>query len=285
MNDIKLRRMLEQFYIDDIGNGDLSSTILFPESATGTLEIVAKMNGVFCGKKVIESCLDVVDTSTEVVCHIDDGTVVKAGTIIATATGSIRSLLQSERVLLNLIQRMSGIATATYEVVERIKGTTTKVCDTRKTMPGLGMLDKYAVRAGGGFNHRQGLYDAVMLKDNHLAFAGSISEAVRTVKESVGHTVKVEVEIETLAELKEAVAARADIIMFDNCTPEEIKEWKKIVPDSIITEASGMITKETILNYAKAGIDYISLGFLTHSVKAFDISANVTVDKNDLGGK
>lgn len=284
MNDIKLRLMLEQFYIDDIGNGDLSSTILFPESATGMLEIVAKMDGVFCGSKVIAACLNVVDSSIKVVCHLEDGKVVEKGTVIATATGRVRSLLQSERVLLNLIQRMSGIATATYEVVELIKETKTKVCDTRKTMPGLGMLDKYAVRTGGGFNHRQGLYDAVMLKDNHLAFAGSITEAIRTVKENVGHTVKVEVEIETLTQLKEAVEAQADIIMFDNCTPEEIKEWKKIVPASIITEASGMITKETILDYAKAGIDYISLGVLTHSVKAFDISANVTVDKNDLGG-
>lgn len=273
--------MLEQFYIDDIGNGDLSSTFLFPETATGEMEIVAKAGGIFCGKKVIQACLKVVDDSTRVYCHIEDGEQVVKGTIIATVTGSVKSLLKSERVLLNLIQRMSGIATATKEVVERIKGTNTKVCDTRKTMPGLGMLDKYAVRAGGGFNHRQGLDDAVMLKDNHLAFAGSITKAIQTVREHLGHTVKIEVEIETFEQLKEAVDVRADIIMFDNCTPREIKEWRSIVPDSIVTEASGMITKDTIYDYAAAGVDYISLGYLTHSVKAFDMSANVSVDKSN----
>lgn len=277
MNDIKLKSILEQFYIEDIGDGDLSSAYLFPETATGEMELVAKMDGIFCGKKVIQACLAIVDSSTTVVCHTDDGAAIKKGDVIATAKGFVQSLLKSERVLLNLIQRMSGIATETNDVVQRTKGTQTKICDTRKTMPGLRMLDKYAVRVGGGFNHRNGLYDAVMLKDNHLAFAGSITKAVQTVKENVGHTVKVEVEIETLEQLKEAIAAGADIIMFDNCTPEQIAEWRQLVPDSIITEASGMITKETIHNYAKAGVDYISLGYLTHSVQAFDISANVLV--------
>jgi len=272
--------MLEQFYIEDIGDGDLSTTFLFPEDAQGELNLIAKGTGVFCGKQVIQTCLHVVDHNTTVVCHVNDGAQIECGTIIATASGSIQSLLKSERVLLNLIQRMSGIATATQEVVKRIEGTNTKVCDTRKTMPGLRMLDKYAVRMGGGFNHRNGLFDAVMLKDNHLAFAGSITNAVHIVRESLGHTVKIEVEIETLEQLKEAIAAQADIIMFDNCTPEEIKEWKSIVPAYIITEASGMITKDSILNYAKAGVDYISLGSLTHSVQAFDISANVSVHTN-----
>ncbi|MCZ2258341.1 carboxylating nicotinate-nucleotide diphosphorylase [Sporosarcina sp. G11-34] len=278
MNDIKLKSMLEQFYIEDIGDGDLSSEFLFPETAEGEMNLIAKMDGVFCGKKVIQQCLHVVDPATTVTCHVMDGDPLKKGEIIATANGSVHSLLKSERVLLNLIQRMSGIATETNEVVQRIKGTNTKICDTRKTMPGLRMLDKYAVRVGGGFNHRNGLYDAVMLKDNHLAFAGSISKAVQTVKENVGHTVKVEVEIETLEQLKEAIEAGADIIMFDNCIPKQILEWRKIVPDSIITEASGMITKETIRDYALAGIDYISLGYLTHSVQAFDISANVSLN-------
>jgi len=272
--------MLEQFYIEDIGDGDLSSMYLFPETAIGEMDLVAKMNGLFCGKQIIEECLRVVDDSASVRCHLEDGAKVQKGTIIATATGRVQSLLKCERVLLNIIQRMSGIATETNEVVQRVIGTNTKICDTRKTMPGLRMLDKYAVRVGGGFNHRNGLFDAVMLKDNHLAFAGSITHAVKTVRESLGHTVKIEVEIETVGQLVEAVDASADIIMFDNCTPEEIKEWRKLVPDSIITEASGMITKETISEYAEAGVDYISLGYLTHSVNAFDISANVTVNAN-----
>ena len=280
MNVIKLRSLLEQFYIEDIGDGDLSSMYLFPETAIGEMDLVAKMNGLFCGKQIIEECLRVVDDSASVRCHLEDGAKVQKGTIIATVTGRVQSLLKCERVLLNIIQRMSGIATETNEVVQRVIGTNTKICDTRKTMPGLRMLDKYAVRVGGGFNHRYGLFDAVMLKDNHLAFAGSITHAVKTVRESLGHTVKIEVEIETVGQLVEAVEASADIIMFDNCTPEEIKEWRKLVPDSIITEASGMITKETIFEYAEAGVDYISLGYLTHSVNAFDISANVTVNAN-----
>ncbi|MFC5587946.1 carboxylating nicotinate-nucleotide diphosphorylase [Sporosarcina soli] len=279
MNTIKLKSMLEQFYIEDIGDNDVSSDFLFPEEVTGELQIVAKKEGVFCGRKVIEEGLSVVDSSTRVVSHIEDGGKIKSGTLIATATGSVRSLLKSERVILNLIQRMSGIATETNRVVQKIEGTRTKVCDTRKTVPGLRMLDKYAVRTGGGVNHRNGLYDAVMLKDNHLAFAGSISRAVEKVRASLGHTVKIEVEIETFEQLQEAIAAKADIIMFDNCTPEAIKDWRQIVPDSIITEASGMITDETIRAYAESGVDYISLGYLTHSVKALDISAIVRISE------
>lgn len=277
--------MLEQFYIEDIGDGDLSSEFLFPETATGEMNLVAKMDGVFCGEIIISECLRLIDDQTTFVCHVHDGEEIAHGTIIATATGSVQSLLKSERVLLNLIQRTCGIATETNKVVQLIAGTNTKVCDTRKTMPGLRMLDKYAVRVGGGFNHRNGLYDAVMLKDNHLAFAGSITKAVQTVRANIGHTVKIEVEIETFDALQEAIEVGADIIMFDNCTPEQIKEWRKIVPETIVTEASGMITKETIYEYANAGVDYISLGYLTHSVQAFDISANVSVNKQEIGGE
>ena len=279
MNTIKLRSMLEQFYLEDIGDGDLSSELLFPETVVGELKILAKMDGIFCGKKVIEEGMHVVDRQTVVNCHVEDGKPIEKGSIIATAKGSVQSLLKSERVILNLIQRMSAIATETRRVVEIIEGTGTKVCDTRKTMPGLRMLDKYAVRMGGGFNHRNGLFDAVMLKDNHLAFAGSLTKAVETVKETLGHTVKIEVEIETFQQLQEAIAAKVDIIMFDNCTPDTIAEWKKIVPDTIITEASGMITQDTIRAYAESGVDNISLGYLTHSVKALDISAIVTIKK------
>ncbi|WP_342512161.1 carboxylating nicotinate-nucleotide diphosphorylase [Sporosarcina sp. FSL K6-1522] len=283
MNTIKLRSMLEQFYVEDIGDCDLSSEFLFPEAITGELNIVAKMDGVFCGRKVIEEGLRVVDPSTTVSCYVEDGGTIEKGSVIATAKGPVQSLLKSERVILNLIQRMSAIATETHRVAEKIEGTGTKVCDTRKTMPGLRMLDKYAVRMGGGFNHRNGLFDAVMLKDNHLAFAGSLTTAVETVRAALGHTTKIEVEIESFAQLQEAIAVKADIIMFDNCTPETIREWKQIVPDNIITEASGMITNDTIRAYAESGVDYISLGYLTHSVKALDISANVTINKSNGG--
>jgi nicotinate-nucleotide pyrophosphorylase (carboxylating) len=277
MNTIKLKSMLEQFYLEDIGDGDLSSDFLFPESAVGELTIIAKMDGIFCGNKVIEYGLRVVDSALTVVSHVEDGDSIKKGAVLAVASGPVGSLLKSERVILNLIQRMSAIATETNRVVKEISGTGTKVVDTRKTVPGLRMLDKFAVRTGGGYNHRNGLFDAVMLKDNHLAFAGSITKAVETVRAALGHTVKIEVEIESFEQLQEAVEAKADIIMFDNCTPEMIKEWKKSVPDTIITEASGMITNDTIRAYAESGVDYISLGYLTHSVKALDISANVTI--------
>ncbi|WP_438318594.1 carboxylating nicotinate-nucleotide diphosphorylase [Sporosarcina sp. FA9] len=281
MNDIKLKSMLEQFFIEDIGDGDLSSMTLFPEEVLGEMVFVAKMDGIFCGNIIVQLGSSIVDPFTKVISHVSDGDYIREGDEIATFQGSVQSLLKSERVLLNIIQRMSGIATETNEVVQRVKGTTTRICDTRKTMPGLRMLDKYAVRMGGGSNHRSGLFDAVMLKDNHLAFAGSISKAVETVKLNIGHTVKIEVEIESYEQLKEAVEANVDIIMFDNCTPEQIAEWKVIVPDSIITEASGNITKETIYEYANAGVDFISLGYLTHSVQAFDISAVVSIN-NDL---
>lgn len=278
MNIIKLKSMLEQFYIEDIGDGDLSSDFLFPESLRGELTFIAKMDGIFCGNKVIEHGLRVVDSALTVVSHVEDGESIKNGAVLAVASGPVGSLLKSERVILNLIQRMSAIATETNRVVKKIIGTGTKVVDTRKTVPGLRMLDKYAVRTGGGFNHRNGLFDAVMLKDNHLAFAGSITKAVETMRAALGHTVKIEVEIESFEQLQEAVQAKVDIIMFDNCTPEMIKEWRKSVPETIITEASGMITNDTIRAYAESGVDYISLGYLTHSVKALDISANVTIN-------
>lgn len=275
MNPIKLTSMLEHFYNEDIGEGDLSSFTLFPAEAVGEMTIVSKMHGIFAGKAVIETAMRMLDPSTKVECFIEDGAALAEGTVIAIVKGSIRSLLTSERVMLNLLQRMCGIATATNEVVKLVEGTATRICDTRKTAPGLRMLDKYAVRMGGGFNHRTGLYDAVMLKDNHIALAGSIKKAVQTVRASIGHTTKIEVEIETLEQLQEAIVAKADIIMFDNCTPEQIKSWISLVPNTIITEASGMITKENIRSYAETGVDYISLGSLTHSVKALDISAIV----------
>ena len=167
--------------------------------------------------------------------------------------------LSGERVILNLIQRMSGIATNARKAVELTKGTNAKICDTRKTMPGLRMLDKYAVRTGGAYNHRSGLYDCIMLKDNHIAFAGSISKAVQLAKSKIGHTVKIEVEIETKEQLLEAIEAGADIIMFDNRTPEEIKQWLPLVPEHITTEASGGITLDNLRKYAESGVEWISL--------------------------
>ncbi|MFF5994367.1 carboxylating nicotinate-nucleotide diphosphorylase [Lysinibacillus sp. KU-BSD001] len=275
MNTIKLKHMLQQFFNEDIGDGDLSSETIFTPSEQGSFTFYAKQSGIFCGKQVIKIGFPLLDNSLQVHVFKEDGEWIEEGEQIAVIEGSLRSLLTGERVILNLIQRMSGIATQAYEAVQLTKDTNAHVCDTRKTIPGLRMLDKYAVRAGGAFNHRSGLYDAIMLKDNHIAFAGSITQAVASARSKIGHTVKIEVEIETKEQLIEAVNAGADIIMFDNRTPEEIREWLALVPAHIATEASGGITLENLRSYAESGIQWISLGALTHSVQAFDISALV----------
>ncbi|WP_042474335.1 carboxylating nicotinate-nucleotide diphosphorylase [Bacillus ndiopicus] len=275
MNIIKLEEMLKQFFNEDIGDGDLSSELIFSAEQQGAFSFYAKEDGVFCGVPIIEHGFRLLDQSIEITLHKQDGESVKSGELIAHIQGSLQKLLMGERVILNLIQRMSAIATATQRAVNETIGTETKILDTRKTVPGLRMLDKYAVRIGGGYNHRNGLYDAIMLKDNHIAFAGSITKAIQAARSKIGHTVKIEVEIETKAQLDEAVAAGADIIMFDNRTPAEIREWIPSVPNNIATEASGGITLENLKTYAQSGVQWISLGALTHSVKAFDISALV----------
>lgn len=275
MNGIKLDHMLKAFFIEDIGDRDLTGESIFGEKETGTFSFWAKESGVFCGKPVIERGFRLVDESIEVNVLKKDGDRVEKGECLATITGPYRSLLAGERVILNLVQRMSGIATAAAAAVKETEGTNARICDTRKTVPGLRMLEKYAVRTGGAFNHRNGLYDAIMLKDNHIAFAGGIERAVAKAKQECGHTVKIEVEIESQEQLKEAVQAGADIIMFDNCTPGQIEAWLPLVPAHIDTEASGGIELESIRRYALTGVGWISLGALTHSARALDISARV----------
>ncbi|WP_068986922.1 MULTISPECIES: carboxylating nicotinate-nucleotide diphosphorylase [Lysinibacillus] len=275
MNIIKLEELLKHFFNEDIGDGDLSSEFIFSPEQQGSFSFYAKESGIFCGAIIIEHGFLLLDRSMDIILYKKDGDEVNAGDVLAVIQGPLQKLLIGERVILNLIQRMSAIATATNLAVRETVGTNAKICDTRKTMPGLRMLDKYAVRIGGAYNHRNGLYDAIMLKDNHIAFAGSITKAVQTAREKIGHTIKIEVEIETKAQLVEAIVAGADIIMFDNRSPEEIHEWLLAVPPHIVTEASGSITLQNLNTYAKTGIQWISLGALTHSVKAFDISALV----------
>lgn len=275
MNVIKLKSMLNEFYNEDIGDRDITGESLFSIDDLGELTFISKQTGVFCGEMVIKEGYKLLDSEIEVSMMKRDGSVIESGEEIAIVKGSIQNLLKGERVILNLIQRMCGIASITAEAKKRVTGTSAKVSDTRKTMPGLRMLDKYAVLIGGGVNHRFGLYDTVMIKDNHISFAGSIDGAIKKVREKIGHTVKIEVEIESKEQLIEAIEYKADIIMFDNCTPQEIQNWIGFVPDEIVTEASGNITLNNLNAYAKTGVQYISLGCLTHSVKAFDISARV----------
>jgi nicotinate-nucleotide pyrophosphorylase (carboxylating) len=275
MNLLKLRTQLQSFLLEDIGDQDITSQTIFPPTEIGNGVFIAKEDGIIAGLGVIKEAYHLLDLSIKVTEYFKDGDMVTAGDKIAEVTGPIAHLLTGERVILNLMQRMSGIATVTNECVETLNDPVIQICDTRKTIPGLRMFDKYSVVSGGGKNHRQGLYDGVMIKDNHIAFAGSITKAVQRVREKIGHMVKIEVETETKKEVLEAVEAGADVIMFDNRTPEEVKEFVRYVPESIITEASGGITLENLATYHGTSVNYISLGFLTHSVKALDISLQV----------
>lgn len=275
MNIINVRKKLESFLLEDIGDRDLTSEGVFPGTQIGTGEFIAKEQGIIAGLPIIKELYRLLDPNITVTLLTADGNSVEAGDVIAEVNGSVVHLLTGERVALNLLQRMCGIATMTKKCVDQLNDDRINICDTRKTMPGLRMFDKYAVTVGGGKNHRYGLYDGVLIKDNHISFCGSIEMAVSKVRESVGHMVKIEVETESLEQVKEAVEAQADVIMFDNRSPEEIKELVQYVPEHIITEASGGITLEQLPAYANTGVDYISLGFLTHSVKALDISLNV----------
>jgi nicotinate-nucleotide pyrophosphorylase (carboxylating) len=281
MNRLKLRLLLEQFFLEDIGDRDVSSELIFGKEQQGEIIFLAKEDGIFCGTDILLGGFPLLDENIEIELKIRDGEQIRAGQILAKVWGPVHSLLKGERVILNLVQRMSGIATRTNNAVQLIAGNSTRITDTRKTTPGLRMLEKYAVRTGGGFNHRYGLYDAVMIKDNHISFAGGISSAVQAARSRLGHMVKIEVETETREQVLEAVNAKADVIMFDNRSPEEILEWLPLVPEGIVTEASGGITMETLASYGKTGVDYVSLGYLTHSVKSLDISVKVNVHQGE----
>ncbi|MGM9923759.1 MAG: carboxylating nicotinate-nucleotide diphosphorylase [Bacillus sp. (in: firmicutes)] len=281
MNKLKLREMLQAFFIEDIGERDVTSSSLFTGSETGQFTFIAKQEGIFCGADVITTGFRMMDENAEIRLYVQDGGNIAKGEKLADIKGNIAALLMGERVVLNLVQRMSAIATEAKKAAMILEGTATKPCDTRKTTPGLRMLEKYAVQCAGVCNHRYGLYDGVMIKDNHIDFLGSITKAVQMAKANTGHMMKVEVETSTKEQVAEAVEAGADVIMFDNCTPAMVKEFAQLVPDSIVTEASGGITLDNLHTYRDTGVDYISLGCLTHSVKALDISAKVLYIKEE----
>lgn len=268
---IPLRNCLETGFEEDFGFGDLTSQTVLPDGIT-TGEFIAKAAGVISGIGAIAMGYQILDSSVNVEEAVNDGDHVKKGEKLADVTGPVRSLLMGERVILNILQHMSGIATKTSAAVAELKGSPTRLCDTRKTLPGLRALQKYAVRCGGGFNHRMRLDDGVMIKDNHIAAAGSITKAVQLARKEIGLMVKVEVECETGDQVKEAVDAGVDIIMLDNQTPESATELCAMIPDNIIVELSGGITPETIGKFKECGAHYISMGSVTHSVTALDIS-------------
>lgn len=266
-----IRRALEE----DIGTGDLTSISIIPAEAVTTGIIHAKEAGVIAGVELAKRVFDCLDPEIRFTAKVADGQQVEKGTVLIQIEGKAREILMGERLALNLLQRLSGIATKTARFVSLVGENRTRIVDTRKTTPGLRILEKYAVKVGGGANHRFGLYDAVLIKDNHIKVAGGVGEAIQLARKEVPHTVKIEVEVENLAGVEEAVAAGADIIMLDNMSLEAMKEAVDIIRGRALVEASGNMTEERIPLVAKTGVDIISVGALTHSVKALDISLDL----------
>ncbi|WP_421773233.1 carboxylating nicotinate-nucleotide diphosphorylase [Gracilimonas sp.] len=275
MNHLELKEILTNSFREDIGMGDLTSDSIFPHNQFGKGTYTAKADGVLAGLEIIETGYKLLNESAKVSLHKNDGMPVKKGEVIAEVEAPVQVLLSGERVILNFIQHLCGIASSTRQVIELLGDPNITITDTRKTLPGLRSLQKYAVRCGGGKNHRFRLDDGVMIKDNHIKAAGNIKSAVELVRARVGHMVKIEVETETKKQVLEAVKANADVIMLDNRSPEEVKELMQLIPDHIVVEVSGGITPDNISGYNGCGADVISLGWLTHSVKALDISFNL----------
>jgi nicotinate-nucleotide pyrophosphorylase (carboxylating) len=272
VNPIWLEETVRRSLHEDIGYGDLTTEAIVPSSSEARGKIVAKAAGRIAGIEVAMLTFQLLEPNVEMTVDAPDGTDVKPGDTVLHLRGPAASVLMGERVALNFLQRLSGIASATALAVEAVAPYATRIVDTRKTTPGLRALEKYAVRVGGGFNHRLGLDDAVLIKDNHLAVADGISEAVRRVRERIGHLVKIEVEVETLAQVDEALAARVDTIMLDNMDPETMREAVIRIDRRALVEASGNIRIEHIAKVAATGVDIISMGWLTHSAPVLDLS-------------
>jgi len=263
--------LIERALKEDIGTGDLS-TLIIPDDYLGEARMYAKQHGIICGINIAEMVFKKVDPTIETISTIQDGDVITPGMLVMRIKGRLSGILQAERTALNFLQHLSGISSATRRLVNLVADLGVKVVDTRKTMPGIRNLQKYAVRVGGGHNHRFGLYDAVMLKDNHHAAVGGLNEAIRRVKAKTGHMVKIEVECETLEQVREAIECGVDVIMLDNMSSEDMRKAVKMINQQAIVEASGGIREENIREIAETGVDVISVGRLTHSVEAVDFS-------------
>lgn len=257
---------------EDIGTGDITTMSCIPENAVSRGAFKAKESGVICGMEILARVFALLDGTVVVTPLVADGALVEKGAVIAEIAGNARSILSGERVALNLIQRLSGIATRTHASVSRVSGTKASIVDTRKTTPGLRVLEKYAVKAGGGKNHRFNLADGVLIKDNHIKAAGGIKNAVEAVRKTAPHTLKIEVETETIEQIDEALAVGADIIMLDNMTLDEMAAAVKYIKGKALVEASGNMGERNLREVAETGVDFISIGALTHTVKALDIS-------------
>jgi len=273
--ELSIRKLIEQALAEDIGPGDVTSGAVIPEDSSSTAEIIAKEDLVLAGIPFAREVFRTLDPGVRFTPVAHDGSRVPFGSLIARVQGNTRVLLAGERVALNIMQHLSGIATLTARFVELLKGSRATILDTRKTLPGLRELEKYAVRMGGGRNHRFGLYDGVLIKDNHITAAGSIIKAMAAVRNKVHPLLMVEVEVKTLDEVREALAAGAMMIMLDNMPPDMMKQAVNIVAGRIPVEASGNVTLETVRAIADTGVDFISSGSLTHSAPAADISMKI----------
>ena len=276
MNEITMKMQADQLIRmalqEDITSEDVSTNAVMPTATKGTVELIAKEDGVIAGLDIYARVFTSLDEKTEIDFHCKDGDEVKKGELMATVTGDIRVLLSGERVALNYLQRMSGIATYTRQVAKLLEGSKVTLLDTRKTTPNCRVFEKYAVRVGGGCNHRYNLSDGVLLKDNHIGAAGSVTKAIQMAKAYAPFVRKIEIEVETLEQVKEAVEAGADIIMLDNMTPEVMKQAVELINGRAQTECSGNITKENIQKIREIGVDFVSSGALTHSAPILDIS-------------
>ena len=276
MNEITMKMQADQLIRmalqEDITSEDVSTNAVMPTATKGTVELIAKEDGVIAGLDIYARVFTILDEKTEIDFYCKDGDEVKKGELMATLTGDIRVLLSGERVALNYLQRMSGIATYTRQVAKLLEGSKVTLLDTRKTTPNCRVFEKYAVRVGGGCNHRYNLSDGVLLKDNHIGAAGSVTKAIQMAKAYAPFVRKIEIEVETLEQVKEAVEAGADIIMLDNMTPEVMKQAVELIDGRAQTECSGNITKENIQKIREIGVDFVSSGALTHSAPILDIS-------------
>ena len=276
MNEITMKMQADQLIRmalqEDITSEDVSTNAVMPTATKGTVDLIAKEDGVIAGLDIYARVFTILDEKTEIDFHCKDGDEVKKGELMATVTGDIRVLLSGERVALNYLQRMSGIATYTRQVAKLLEGSKVTLLDTRKTTPNCRVFEKYAVRVGDGCNHRYNLSDGVLLKDNHIGAAGSVTKAIQMAKAYAPFVRKIEIEVETLEQVKEAVEAGADIIMLDNMTPEVMKQAVELINGRAQTECSGNITKENIQKIREIGVDFVSSGALTHSAPILDIS-------------
>jgi len=275
---MKIEQIIKNAIVEDVADGDHTTLSCIPATAMGKTELLVKENGILAGVEIAKEVFNQIDTSLKLDVYINDGAKIKVGDIVFHLSGKVQSILQAERLVLNIMQRMSGIATQTNLYAERIKDLKTKVLDTRKTTPGIRILEKMAVKIGGGQNHRMGLYDMIMLKDNHIDFAGGIKQAIESTNKYLqkeGKNLKIEIEVRDFEELNQVLeTGKVDRIMLDNFTPAETLKAVELIAGKYETESSGGITINDLRDYAECGVDFISIGALTHQIKSLDLSMN-----------